>query len=164
MPHQLINGIGLVVHCEAVDHGRARLIESDHVDERALTPDAHRLVHYSLGPLPARESRADVLALALCYAAKGGHTDVAERLLELGADVDARAWFDHRATPLHWAVIGDAPESVRWLLGRGADPEVRDASFDSTPAGWARHLGRARCAEALETKRPRRADDRGAGA
>jgi len=134
--------------------------------ERELTPDAHRLVHYSLVPLPARESRADVLALALCYAAKGGHTEVAERLIELGADVDARAWFDHRATPLHWAVLGDRPDTVRRLLDRGADPELRDASFDSTPAGWARHLERARCAEALETNEPRRADedDRGAGA
>lgn len=123
--------------------GRLDLMEGFVRADGLLAPDAHHLVHYSLVRAPAHEARADVLGLALCYAVKLGRLDAAERLVELGASVDARPYHDHRATPLHWAVIGDEPRAVAWLLARGADRGVRDATHRATPAEWARHLGRA---------------------
>jgi ankyrin repeat protein len=108
-----------------------------------------RLARYGLVPWPDGAGRADVLGLALVYAALHGRVEALRLLLDEGADVDHRPPFDHGATALHWAVMGDRPDSVRVLLEAGADPGARDATFGSTPAGWAEHLGRPRAAEAL---------------
>lgn len=129
--------------------GRLDLVERFVDANGEPTADAHHLVHYSLVPLPERETPADVLGLALCYAVKLGHPALAERLVELGADVDARPPLDHRAAPLHWAVVGDQPSCVAWLLERGADRAVRDVTHHGTPLEWARHLGREACGALL---------------
>lgn len=50
------------------------------------------------------------------------NVDIAELLVDSGADVDARD-DDHDSTPAQWR-IGDAPEVVRFLLGRGATPDI----------------------------------------
>jgi hypothetical protein len=36
------------------------------------------------------------------------------------------------------------------LLRLGADPDIRDRRFDSTPLGWARHFGRQPLIDLLE--------------
>lgn len=107
------------------------------------------LVRYGLVGWPDGAGRPDVLGLALVYAALHGRVEALRLLLDEGADVNHRPPFDHGATALHWAVMGDRPDSVRVLLEAGADPDARDATFGSTPAGWAEHLGRPRAAEAL---------------
>jgi hypothetical protein len=38
------------------------------------------------------------------------------------------------------------------LLDAGADPTVRDALFDSTPAGWAEEFGREEAAALLRRR------------
>jgi len=48
--------------------------------------------------------------------------EIARILVEAGADLEARD-DDHRSTPVQW-LIGDRPEVVRWLLERGAKPDV----------------------------------------
>lgn len=111
--------------------------------------DADRLAHYSLVPWTDDAGPRDILGLALIYAALHGRVEALKLLLEAGADPNCRPPFDHRATPLHWAVMGDRPESVSVLLEAGANTEARDRSFDSTPAGWADHLDRAKAAAAL---------------
>lgn len=112
-----------------------------------------RLVHYARVPWPAEllpeEHAAHLRALALVYAALHGQEASIRLLLDAGVDPDHRPPFEHGGTPLHWAVMGDRPGTVRILLDAGADPEARDREFDSTPAGWAEHLGRPRAAEAL---------------
>jgi hypothetical protein len=35
------------------------------------------------------------------------------------------------------------------LLDSGADPTIRDATWDSTPGGWAEHSGEIRAVELL---------------
>ena len=60
---------------------------------------------------------------ALYFAAIGGNLGVAERLLEAGADVNARA---QAAAPIHGAVMGGSPDMVRLLLDQGADPSQTD--------------------------------------
>ena len=111
--------------------------------------DAEFLAHYSQVPLPANESDDDVLALALCYAVKFGHVEIADTLLTAGADINARPPFDHAATPLHWAVLGDQPDCIRWLLERGADPSLCDTTWKSTPRGWAEALDKPESLSAL---------------
>lgn len=115
--------------------------------------DGAWLHHYARVPwprsAPREEQAAHRLGMALVYAALHGRVEALRLLLQAGADPDHRPPFDHQGTALHWAVMGDRPEAVRALLAAGADPEARDREHQSTPAGWADHLGRARAAEAL---------------
>ena len=60
---------------------------------------------------------------ALYFAAIGGNIEVAKRLLEGGADVNAKA---ESGAPIHGAVMGDGAAMVRLLLERGADPSLPD--------------------------------------
>lgn len=54
---------------------------------------------------------------------------VADRLLALGADVDARAMCG--VTPLISAAYWGSPAAITWLLGRGADIDARDTDGDT---------------------------------
>lgn len=54
---------------------------------------------------------------------------VADRLLELGANVDARATCD--VTPLMYAANAGSPEAIEYLLSRGADINARDIDRDT---------------------------------
>jgi len=90
-----------------------------------------------------------VLAVALCVAARCGRVAALRRLVELGADVDAHPPFDHGATALHWCVIGDQPEALAALLELGADREVRDRTYGTTPRRWSEVLGRPRLTSLL---------------
>jgi len=64
----------------------------------------------------------------LQYAANQGHDDVARKLLEHGAKVDARD--TQGRTPLMWAAKSGFPEVVRVLLDAGADVNA------ANEAGW----------------------------
>jgi ankyrin repeat protein len=79
------------------------------------------------------------LDAAFALACRNGHTAIARTLLEQGARVDARGYFN--APALHWAAINGHAETVRFLLDRGADPALRDAEFDADVLGWAREGG-----------------------
>lgn len=108
-----------------------------------------RLAHYGLAPWPEDGGRRERLGVALIYAALHGQIAAMEQLMEAGADPDGRPPFDHHGTAMHWAVMGDQPGAVRTLLEAGADRGARDRSFDSTPEGWARHLGKTKALGAL---------------
>lgn len=58
--------------------------------------------------------------------------EVADRLLELGADIDARATCD--VTPLMYAANADSPEAISYLLSRGASIDARDTDGDTALA------------------------------
>lgn len=108
--------------------------------EGRLAADAHVLVHYSQVRERPRDA-GEILGLALVFACLGRARDAAAWLLDRGAAVNARPPFDHRATPLHWAALRGDAEVAELLLAGGADRDARDATWDATPAGWARHLG-----------------------
>lgn len=55
--------------------------------------------------------------------------EVADRLLELGADIDARATCD--VTPLAYAANADSPGAIAYLLSRGANINARDTDGDT---------------------------------
>ncbi|KAJ8599229.1 hypothetical protein CTAYLR_006387 [Chrysophaeum taylorii] len=109
-----------------------------------LRDGAHSLAHYSQVDLEdeaLRTDRAHVLGLALVYAAKNGHVDAIRFLVDdLEAPVNARPFWDYRATPLHWAAHANHLPVATFLLSRRADPGARDACFDATPLAWHRHL------------------------
>ena len=90
-------------------------------------------------PAESAHARGDVLSDALYAAARNGHREVAEYLLDQGADVNARGVFG--ATALQWAAFNGHAGVVELLLARGADPHLRDSRFDADAAGWAHEGG-----------------------
>jgi ankyrin repeat protein len=94
---------------------------------------------------------------ALAWAAASGRANAARRLLALGADPNRRTTFGgpahgNDATALHLAAQGGHLDVIDLLLEAGADPTVRDALYDSTPAGWAEHEGKAEARDALRER------------
>lgn len=96
------------------------------------TPDDH-------WPVDSAHIQGDVLSDALFAAARNGHTEVVEYLLDEGAQVDAKGVFG--GTGLHWAAINGHRKTVELLVERGASLTIRDERFDSTPEGWANEGG-----------------------
>jgi ankyrin repeat protein len=61
--------------------------------------------------------------------------DALRTLVGLGYDLNRT----DRPTPLHTAAFHDNLPMARTLIELGADPNVHDPHFDSTPAGWAEY-------------------------
>ena len=89
------------------------------------------------------------------WAAARRSTDAIVLLAELGCDVNAlgrtdvpmeQAW----ETALHEAAAQGDVQMARLLLDLGADPDIKDTRFDSTPLGWARHFGQQATIELLQ--------------
>ncbi len=75
--------------------------------------------------------------------AKRGDVVAVKWLLVNGADPNALwAHWDAQVTPLHLAVLGNHPDTVRALLDEGANPEIHDTKHDSDAIGWAEFFGR----------------------
>lgn len=99
-------------------------------------------------PSDSAYMQGDVLSDAMYSAARNGHTQVVDCLLERGAKVDAKGFFG--ATALHWAAINGHRKTVDLLLARGASLTIRDARFNATPQGWAKEGGHPEIAAALQ--------------
>ena len=89
------------------------------------------------------------------WAAACGRAEAAELLVALGFDVNAKGRTDMPSdqpwqTAVHKAAEDGNLDLARVLLRLGADPDIRDARFGSTPLGWARHFGHDSMAELLE--------------
>jgi ankyrin repeat protein len=102
----------------------------------------------------ARQVRTSRPAL-VTWAAVQGDAAAVELLVDLGFDVNAKGRTDMPSdqpwqTALHHAAGEGNLELARTLLRLGADPDVRDARFDSTPLGWARHFGQQALIDLLE--------------
>lgn len=114
----------------------------------AIVGQAH-LAHYSQISLPKDPTAVDYLSIALVHAARAGHVAVLQRLIDAGADLNRRPYFDHHATALHWAAIDNQLTAMSWLLTLGADRTICDSSFNSTPLGWAQHAGHQQAMDLL---------------
>ena len=75
-------------------------------------------------------------AAALIRAGETGNTAALALMLDLGFPADARGG-DRGATALHAAAYSGSADAVQLLLGRGAELEGRDATWNSTPLEWA---------------------------
>jgi hypothetical protein len=81
-----------------------------------------------------------VLDTSLAWAVINRHFDVADFLLEHGADINTN-WNSHEpASILHHLVFLPNPyESMRFLIDRGIDTTIKDYRWDSNAIGWARY-------------------------
>jgi hypothetical protein len=80
-----------------------------------------------------------VLDTALAYAVINHHFDVADFLLDHGANVNTR-WNSHEpASILHHLVFYGSYESMQYLIDRGVDMTIKDYRWNSTAQGWARY-------------------------
>jgi hypothetical protein len=88
-------------------------------------------------------------------AAVAKRLDAVRLLAELGFDVNALGRQDAPVdqpweTPLHHAAsVGDVG-LAGLLISLGADPDLRDRRYDSTPLGWARYFEQPATVELLE--------------
>ena len=82
----------------------------------------------------------------LHIAARFGHVDAVEILLEAGADINGRG--EDGDTPLHCAAAGGQIEAIKCLLKRGAVPNLPNDHGD-TPADLAQTLRQHEAAELL---------------
>lgn len=75
----------------------------------------------------------DVLSHAMYSAARNGHSQVVEYLLDRGAAIDAKGLRWYRRT------LGSHQRhrnTVDLLIARGASLTIRDVRFNSTPVNW----------------------------
>jgi hypothetical protein len=78
-----------------------------------------------------------VLDVALAFSVINRHFDVADFLLEHGADINTN-WNSHEpASILHHLVFEENYESMRFLIDRGIDLTIKDYRWNSTAQGWA---------------------------
>jgi hypothetical protein len=80
-----------------------------------------------------------VLDTALAFAVINRHFDVADFLLEHGADINTD-WNSHEPASIlhHLVFLPDPYESMQFLIDRGIDTQLTDYRWNSTAAGWAR--------------------------
>jgi Ankyrin repeats (3 copies) len=89
---------------------------------------------------PIRVQR--VLDTALAWSVINGHLDVAQFLLDHGADINT-TWSSHEpASLLHELVFHANYESMQFLIDRGIDMTIRDYRWNATAQGWARHAAK----------------------
>ncbi len=80
-----------------------------------------------------------VLDVALAWSVINSHFDVADFLLDHGADINT-SWSSHEpASILHELVFHGNYEAMRFLIDRGIDMTIKDYRWNSTAQGWARH-------------------------
>ena len=102
----------------------------------------------------------------ITWAAACGRPEAVEILAGLGFDVNAMGRTDVPSdqpwqTALHKAAEDGNLELARTLLRLGADPDIRDHRFDSTPLGWARYFAQQPLVDLLEprtTRQPETSD------
>jgi ankyrin repeat protein len=70
-----------------------------------------------------------------CLACRNGHVNVAEDLVDKGAQINVRGEFG--APGLHWAAINGHRPMVEFLVDHGAAIHIKDAEFSSDALGWA---------------------------
>ena len=87
-----------------------------------------------------REQR--VLDVAFAWSVMNSHFDVADFLLDHGADIDT-TWSSHEpASILHELVFHGNYEAMRFLIDRGIDMTIKDYRWNATAQGWARHAAK----------------------
>jgi hypothetical protein len=87
------------------------------------------------GPVTTQQ----VLDCALAWAVLNRHFEIAEFLLERGADINT-TWSTHEpASILHEAAIQGHEDAVVFLINHGVDLTMKDHRYQSTAEGWARY-------------------------
>ncbi len=83
-----------------------------------------------------------VLDAAFAWSVINSHFDVADFLLEHGANINT-TWSSHEpASVLHELVFHANYEAMQFLIDRGIDMTIKDHRWNGTAQGWARHAAR----------------------
>lgn len=92
--------------------------------------------------------------LAFALAAQFGNAKILRMLLDAGEDSNRYnpVGCHSHSTPLHQAALAGHMEVVRLLVERGARLDLKDIVWQGTPAGWARHGGKAEVEAFLRSK------------
>jgi ankyrin repeat protein len=151
--------------------GRVDLIKGFFNDDGSLKPEAGR-INWPWGDLQVIEAsnhdregkeklagkfaswindRQSIINNAFVYACMHGHIEAAQLLLQKGAGIDAiPGGFDYQGTGLHYAALNGHRAMVEFLIGQGANVNIKDTKAGSTPAGWAEHGGHPEIKDYLE--------------
>ena len=127
------------------------------LDDQYPYNDPHARSHLSWKPPTAQQ----VLDVALAFAVINRHFDVADFLLEHGADINTN-WNSHEPASIlhHLVFLPNSHESMRFLVDRGIDLTIRDYRWDATAEGWARVAAKdekmAQWLEEMERQREQR--------
>jgi len=96
-----------------------------------------RVAEYSRQWDPLSQQR--VLDVALAWSVINSHLDVADFLLQHGADINT-TWSSHEpASILHELVWHRNYAAMQFLIDRGIDMTIKDHRWNSTAQGWARY-------------------------
>jgi hypothetical protein len=81
-----------------------------------------------------------VLDVALAFAVINRHFDVADFLLAHGANINTN-WNSHEPASIlhHLVFLPDPYDSMRFLIGRGIDMQIKDYRWNANAEGWARY-------------------------
>jgi len=114
-------------------------------------PRARALLHWD--PPTAQQ----VLDVALAWSVINNHFEVADFLLDRGADINTN-WSSHEpASILHELVFHANYEAMQFLIDRGIDMTIKDYRWSSTAQGWAFYAAKdekmARWLEEAQRKR-----------
>jgi hypothetical protein len=79
-----------------------------------------------------------VLDVALAFSVINRHFDVADFLLQHGADINTN-WSSHEPASIlhHLVFLPNSYEPMRFLIDRGIDMTIKDYRWNSTAQGWA---------------------------
>jgi hypothetical protein len=105
------------------------------------------------GPLSLQR----ILDVAFAWSVINRHLDVADFLLQHGANINT-TWSSHEpASILHELVFHANYESMQFLIDRGIDMTMRDYRWNATAQGWALHAAKdEKMAQWLENGERRR--------
>jgi ankyrin repeat protein len=96
-----------------------------------------RVEEYARQWVTLRQQR--VLDAALAWSVINSHLDVADFLLQHGADINT-TWSSHEpASILHELVWHRNYEAMQFLIDRGIDMTIKDHRWNSTARGWAKY-------------------------
>jgi hypothetical protein len=106
------------------------------VDDHYPYNDPHARGHLRWDPPTSQQ----VLDVALAFAVISHHFEVADFLLERGADINT-TWNSHEPASIlhHLVFLPNSHESIRFLVDRGIDLTIKDYRWDATAQGWARY-------------------------